>query len=159
MHRKHNRYIWSELMCRINLSYRTYCLNDLNKIRIYKRDPNAPVHAANLVANIGNTSYGVESIKLAIIKYKYVLDLRWLNRLLMKSGCLRQHLKFEFSSLQRSGKNLRKTICLLSTRNHIPVPVYYHKYTTKCFYVCIFVCLYVHICIIHDGLFIFFKWH
>ena len=45
-------------MYRLNISYKRFYII-LNEISLCESDPNPPVHAANLVANSGNTAYGV----------------------------------------------------------------------------------------------------
>ena len=49
-------------MCRLNISHKQFYIT-LNDTFLYESDQMPPVHAANLVANSGNTAYGVDVIK------------------------------------------------------------------------------------------------
>ena len=52
-------------MYRLNILYVQFYIT-VNKIWLYESDQNA-VHAANLVANSGNTAYGVEVISCLLL--------------------------------------------------------------------------------------------
>ena len=51
-------------MYRLNISvlYKQFYITS-NDIWLYESDPNAPLHAANLVANSDNTACGIDVIK------------------------------------------------------------------------------------------------
>ena len=54
-------------MYRLNVSYKLFYIT-LNEVWLFKVIQVSPVHAANLVANIGNTAYGVDVITGPVYK-------------------------------------------------------------------------------------------
>ena len=60
-------------MYRLNISYKIFYIT-LTEKWLYESDPNAPVHAANLVANGGDTAYGVDFLERKRMNFELIYD-------------------------------------------------------------------------------------
>ena len=82
-------------MYRLNVSYKQFYIT-LNEVWLFKVTQVTPVHAANLVANSGNTAYGVDVIQwlsivdnnslIYYIATEYILKFSTLR--LRQNGCI-----------------------------------------------------------------------